>query len=365
MPVPAEIKLKFQQLVENGLDFLEKSSNELETEQKYSIIHFSTGLELLLKARLFAEHWSLIADSPHGCSWPSLERGEVPTLAANKLCTTITSVIGTPLGNQAEVFAKIFKHRNRVVHWIPDYTVEETAAEQCRAWYHLNRLLSNTWHDIFVEFFSRIGNVHRQLLKNRNYLQVRFDDLENRLKGPASNNTLIDCPACRFRAGVIESPDEFLSEFECWVCKLNDYVVKMPCNYWLPFYKLPAECICSETHSLSDFLSQENVPSDARREIMDLLDPAPLLGPKEQLSYESPRAYCAECSAQEETVVPTGDSCNDVYVCVECGAIFQNHNIDNCEWCNDRWAGAILEHSATTGCGNCDGLVGHHMAKDD
>src|SRR5262245_5376490 len=44
----------------NGLDFLRRAAASLETTPKYSAIDFCTGLELVLKARLASEHWSLV-----------------------------------------------------------------------------------------------------------------------------------------------------------------------------------------------------------------------------------------------------------------------------------------------------------------
>jgi hypothetical protein len=44
---------------ESAFDFLESSVDEIKTHPKYSVIHFATAVELLLKARLIHEHWSL------------------------------------------------------------------------------------------------------------------------------------------------------------------------------------------------------------------------------------------------------------------------------------------------------------------
>lgn len=52
-----------QQLIENAIDFIKKSLEEFETNLKYSIIHFAIGVELILKARLMNEHWSLTLEN--------------------------------------------------------------------------------------------------------------------------------------------------------------------------------------------------------------------------------------------------------------------------------------------------------------
>ncbi len=62
---PEELHEVFNALVNTGVDFFVRSARELTTEQEFSIAHFATGLELLLEARLFHEHWTLIATQPH------------------------------------------------------------------------------------------------------------------------------------------------------------------------------------------------------------------------------------------------------------------------------------------------------------
>ena len=48
----------FESIVENTIDFLHQSVEELETFPKYSVIHFWSAVELFFKARLLKEHWT-------------------------------------------------------------------------------------------------------------------------------------------------------------------------------------------------------------------------------------------------------------------------------------------------------------------
>ena len=56
-PKPSDL---FDRLVDNALDFLNRSIADFEKSPKYSVIHFYTAVELFVKARLMAEHWSLV-----------------------------------------------------------------------------------------------------------------------------------------------------------------------------------------------------------------------------------------------------------------------------------------------------------------
>lgn len=138
-PTQVELKAVFAALVGNGLDFFERSAREIDKDQKFAIAHFAIGLELILKARLFHEHWTLISTEPHKCAWSTVKSGTVHTLAASDLCAAITTTTGTPLTHEARAFKTVFEHRNRVLHWTPQLDLAVTVAEQCLAWHFLRQ----------------------------------------------------------------------------------------------------------------------------------------------------------------------------------------------------------------------------------
>jgi hypothetical protein len=86
-------------------------------------------------------------------------------------------------------------------------------------------------------------------------------------------------------------------------------------------------------------------------EILNALDPAPVLSPKESLSYTPDRGCCGECFEYDDTVAPDGDA----YVCVACSARFDPSNSSSCESCGQRWFGWDTDDSYHTGCEHCDG----------
>lgn len=324
MPTREQLQEVFAALVGNGLDFFERSAQELDKEQKFSIAHFATGLELLLKARLFHEHWTLIAIEPHRCAWTSVKDGTVRTLQASDLCAVLTTTTGTALTHESRAFKAIFEHRNRVLHWAPQNDLAATVAEQCLAWHYLRALLTSRWGDAFGRFGAQIERVERLLRAHRAYLLVKFQQIEPTLRGPTKAQLLLVCPACEFQAGVAQDGPGRVLPFECHVCGYS------------------ATAFRGASGAL-DALE--------RSQLLDELDPTPLMSPKEMSTYEPDRGYCGECFHHEATVAPDGDA----YVCVECGARFEQASSSNCESCNERWFGWNSEASGHTGCEHCDG----------
>jgi hypothetical protein len=66
----------FDELVLNAIDFAQRSVKEVKRSPKYSMIHFSSALELFLKARLLREHWSLVVSRPETASLVTFRSGQ-------------------------------------------------------------------------------------------------------------------------------------------------------------------------------------------------------------------------------------------------------------------------------------------------
>jgi len=347
MPTSDEITKVLDALIGNGLDFLEKSAGELKAEPKFSIGHFATGLELMLKARLFAEHWALTASDPHGCTWTGLKDGTVMTLQASDLCDAVEKVAGTDMRKYRDVFEAVFKHRNRILHWLPGENVEIIAAEQCRAWHRLHQLLSGLWASHFTAHKERIDAVDRSLLVHREYLAARFEALTNQLKGLAARGLLSHCRVCELDAAVAEYPDDPISILKCKVCLSAEAAARFSCGKWLPLETLPNDCSCGESHS--------------KAELIEALDPASRMGPKDILATGQTRLSCGECLNQQVVLPMPG---KNTWACTECGIHFDASEISTCEYCNEEWIGYDTEDSVWRGCEFCDGHPDLHDDDD-
>jgi len=73
----AELRLS---LVENALDFFHeavKSADESDPRKlKYAVLHSASAVELILKARLVLEHWTLVFRDPGKAEVENFEAGK-------------------------------------------------------------------------------------------------------------------------------------------------------------------------------------------------------------------------------------------------------------------------------------------------
>lgn len=120
------VKLE-RELLENALDFIERSlqeikaaRGELERDNKYAAVFLSSGIELLFKARLVREHWSLVFDDPGVASMSKFHQGDFQSVGAKQAIQRLKSVVGIDL--DATYAQRVFDLRNRVIHFAPSST---------------------------------------------------------------------------------------------------------------------------------------------------------------------------------------------------------------------------------------------------
>ena len=103
-------------IVNNGFDFFRKSLAEIEDETKFSVIHFFAAVELFLKARLMAEHWSLVVSKDP--SWDSFERGDFKSVTLDECLDRLVKIARSPVSaDDTRRFKQLAKHRNKIVHF--------------------------------------------------------------------------------------------------------------------------------------------------------------------------------------------------------------------------------------------------------
>jgi hypothetical protein len=322
-PTKEEQRAVFEALVRNGFDFIARSARELEDDRKFSVAHFATGVELLLKARLFHEHWSLIAAKPHECSWEDLKNGEIVTISASAICVAIEKATSTKIASQKASFKKIFDHRNCVLHFVPRDDIASTVGEHCLAWYYLRTLLEDAWKEVFHPSWKPTF-LEYLMKKNRKYLDEKMKHLAPRLEESRRANVLLACPSCELDAAVASSVQR-LVKVRCLVC---DYAGS----------------------AFRSSGATRHLDGSETEEVLDELDPLPLMSGKEMSMYQQDRAHCGACCDNEPSVCIDGDD----YVCVICAERFEAVSV--CECCNTRWAGWDAESSYYSGCEQCDGF---------
>ena len=227
-------------LVENALDFLSQSIRELLDDQpKYSVIHFHAAVELFLKARLMAEHWSLVVARNKEPDWDRFVAGDFVSVSLEEAAKKLDKVVQSGLGKQAlRTFIGVTKHRNKMVHFFHegvtadenDQLRREVAKEQLTAWYLLHKLLTSKWSEVFSPWSRELGELDAELRKLQDFLKVVHDQLAPEINKRSEAGAIFSvCPSCGFESQEHEDCVGVVYEAECLVCGFADRCLTIEC----------------------------------------------------------------------------------------------------------------------------------------
>jgi hypothetical protein len=153
----------FESLTRNAFDFLERGIAEFDASPKYSVIHFCAAVEMLLKARLMKEHWSLIVSKPEQASLAKFMAGDFISVTMDEARQRLREIAGEDISADAFAsFRTLANHRNKMIHFFhagldgDEKAKAQIVGEQCRSWFHLHRLFKQ-WGPLFHDFAAEIS----------------------------------------------------------------------------------------------------------------------------------------------------------------------------------------------------------------
>lgn len=133
-------------MLENGLDFIldaakklqiaENTSDEREEAHaiKYSLLHLLSGIELVMKARLYIENWAYIFADINKANKNRLNTGDMMTVECSKCMDRLENLCDLKFSkDDKDAFEDLRKMRNCIEHFKPTDSVEAIAATINRA----------------------------------------------------------------------------------------------------------------------------------------------------------------------------------------------------------------------------------------
>ena len=346
-------------VIENALDFMTEAISEFENKPKYSVIHFHAAVELFLKARLMAEHWTLVVSKRKEPDWQKFATGDFISVSLDESSERLRKVVGSGLSKQElEIFRSITSHRNRMIHFFheadsaaeKDQLKQAIAKEQLTAWYLLHRRLTVQWLEVFEPWKDKLNEINKRLRNLHAYLRVVFDQIEPDIKKrKLAGESFRDCASCGFQAQEYSAEVNEPYEARCLVCDFSEICLSLKCPECETAVQFVSEGfgVCSEC-------GRKFEPKDVAEELVD--DTAAHIAYKDgDDSLEL--GNCSDCDGYH-TVVPLDEE----YFCTTCFGRFRS--VEWCGWCNEPNTGD-MENSSWTGCNHCDGNAGWLADKDD
>jgi len=333
-------------VVENAFDFFEKSLAEFDKEPKYSVIHFHAAIELIMKARLLWEHWTLIITRPETANLKSFRSGDFQSVSINDAKARLESIVQDGLRQEEHsCFRRLSDHRNRMIHFHhPGNTgnkseLEKIVVEQSLAWYYVSRIFER-WSEQFQGYKKEIDKIDKAMHKHRRYLKAKFGALADDIKQAKDRGIKFRaCPACGFKSYGEEAGNAPILDYECLVCKARESGLMVACpecseqnkligEPWHKCNKCSHEFDNNDVHTFltKDFVYDQDEPDRS--------------------------AHCEQCGGYE-MVVPV----NGIWICSQCFTIYDSEEVGDCDWCGSHSTGN-LENSYWRGCIGCEGKSG-------
>lgn len=371
----------FESLLENAVYFMKRASSELDSGNvRFATIAFATGAELLIKARLTKEHWTLILKKPEAANLDSLQSGDIQTVGLADGFERLSRVIGKPVPKDIlQEFRALANHRNRIIHFthkdagdlprghgsenlfgtvlIDDdlsgkRAFPEPAITVCRAWYHIRRLLLGEWARHFEDATTQVYSIQYSMRSIRSYLATIHHMLKPEIDSDKSNGVAYkSCANCDFDAAK-ESEDTkgtIIQSYECRLCGYFESWVEVPCP----------ESECSGTLSLHEDVIEECDSCGKSISIQDatgILSPATAPGDPDECAT----LHCSSCNSFNygpESVIRIADT--DFMFCLSCCEVYGSDEWFQCDYCGQAVAGTERD-SWISGCGVCDGALANH-----
>lgn len=333
-------------LVNNGIYFIRKAQDNLEDDIKLSIVLFWTGVEILLKAPLASEHWSILItnNKRFETTKDKYDKGDFISISYTDSLALLRTIHDFSFSKEDEKsLNNIRMHRNRIMHFFNEeindpIKLERVKIELAEAWFVLNNFLKH-WRDIIsLTRDSLLINNMDNFLSNTNdyYAKVKYnkikDKIANDIQAGEQYRTCFNCTYESFHVDEGEAPN--LIEGRCLVCNHNEQAVAFACEKCgsevrIIADELDAECpICQHINPRGNAFPEENYSH------------------KDYIDRQTP-ASCAECNSFESIT-----EYHDGFICKNCLVYFDH--LETCEYCNHS-SSEVSEDSYAFGCEYCDG----------
>ena len=323
-------------MMENGLDFILDAANKLkhskETDDiiekrkdiKYSLLHLLSGIELVMKARLFIENWTYIFSKMDLADRHKLASGDFISIEYSKCIERLERLCDISISDDdKETFEYLRQSRNRVEHFYSQESVEAIGAKIDKALKatiifitsNLEEFEDPSVVDLRKNERKALSHTEKQYIQDINaviaelgtYHQEALNLAIKRAESISLPNELMICPDCGEKTLVIND-DDANNGCHCYFCNYKDDGEMTAQKYLSNVLRLNAYRIVKD-------------------------------------GGEYPLYYCPECGQQ--SLIEVGNQ----YVCFSCRMMYDKDEIKKCEECGTLYV--CYDESDDGLCGNC------------
>ncbi|MFK8848298.1 hypothetical protein [Streptomyces sp. Ac-502] len=241
--------------VQNGVDYLLSVVDHLTAEEqprprdlKYAVLHLQAAAEVLLKARLQLEHWSLVFKDPGQATRAKFEAGDFDSCTTAGAIVRLKDIAGVVVADKnAKSLAILSRWRNSLQH----YGLKANArAVDTRAAQVLDFLIAFVHGELLpalpgeeaATVVSELGRVGDKVRTIKSFIEARLKRLADELKD--CKDRTLECCFCGEAALVVGGAHPLSCRFchTTWTDPndaLTDYVEAYDVNFDSNFQTCP------------------------------------------------------------------------------------------------------------------------------
>lgn len=184
-------------LLDNGLDFLLSATEAVCRDEgprslKDSVLHLANGIELLLKARLAREHWSLIFSDVNKANFNVLAEADFVSVDPATAEKRLNQIVGINLDETANAHVKNLRVlRNKLTHFTITLDAEQTKSLVLKG---INFAVAFCEQEdmTILDSKGKVGETNINLSEIEEYVQQRMKSISTEWEGRLN----WECPDC-------------------------------------------------------------------------------------------------------------------------------------------------------------------------
>ncbi|MFD7262678.1 hypothetical protein [Streptomyces sp. NPDC059874] len=179
---------------------------------KYAVLHLHAATEVLLKARLVREHWSLVFSDLRQATESKFREGDFASVTLDATMDRLRDIVGLDIGEaNRTALIRLTRTRNALTHYghtAPAYAIE---TQITRVLGFLLDFIPTHLYDprspsqFGAEYMENMERIRERLGRIDSLVKDRMGDVNAALQGMAHRTVL--CPHCRQYAVVIPQED--------------------------------------------------------------------------------------------------------------------------------------------------------------
>ncbi|MEU6261565.1 hypothetical protein [Streptomyces sp. NPDC047043] len=200
--------------VRNGMDFLLSAFDHLSQSDgspeardvKYAVLHLQAAVEVLLKARLIREHWSLVFSEPGKAKRVDYEAGRFASCTVLGAIDRLNNIVSLQISKeQRQAISSLADTRNALTHLGHSGSVFAVEAQAALVLdflltfvhEHLQPALTKDGpyvHETMEKLGARLASINALVRQRRGRLKQELESVQERV---------VDCPMCGEEAIVL------------------------------------------------------------------------------------------------------------------------------------------------------------------